>query len=116
MKLSKKAIAGIIAAVVLIVMFVTVPKKDAHMTAISEKWTKQMIDDCKDEQEKSLCMALGGNMVNKVLTSKLEVSNYGLCSVGRIKGDKKTKTVSFGILGMVFVSSMDKEQLEKSVK
>ena len=46
-----------------------------------------------------------------MLVSKLDVSNYFIFSIGSLQDGTKSKMVSFGILGHVFTSGLDKEAL-----
>lgn len=115
MKLSKKAIAGIGAGVVLLLLVCTVPNKDDHKQAIAKECLASMEKESKTEKEQ-MEAALGASMIGKVLDSSLEVSNYGIVSVGRISNGKESKTVSYGVLGHVFVSNMDEKTLEDSAK
>ena len=59
--------------------------------------------------EATVYASLGAGIIDKVLVSKLDVSNYFIFSVGSLQNETKSKVVSFGILGHVFTSELDKD-------
>ena len=115
MNLSSKAIKWIIAGVILLVLVVTVPSKEAHVKALTDELVEAMykVDMGK---EAAMAKALGPGLVNKALQGELEVSNYGILSVGRVKDGSGSKTVSLGILGHVFTFGVDEDALRKGLK
>lgn len=123
----KRGCAGwLIAALILAILFATMvftcPDRQDHEEAIQEV-TKEWMGDKIEEN-------LGGNgiigkIINKMITNItgfgtdmavsnfLDVKNYVVCSVGRIRiGDSEEKTVSLGIFGHVF--TFGKEDLEEA--
>lgn len=115
-KISGKLIALIVVALTIVVMFVTVPDKSAHVQAITDSVMATVPQDSLKTKDGIDMSVLGPNLIKKVLESKLEVANYGVVSVGSVQNEKKKQTISVGAFGHVFVGDVDKKSLDKAMK
>lgn len=115
MKLSKKVIGGIVAVAIVLLFVVTVPNKDDHTEAIMQKCVAEMQQEEKSN-EANAGVALGASMVAKVLPTMLQVDNYGVVSVGKLVDGDKSKTISVGVLGHVFVGDLDDKMKDSDKK
>lgn len=109
--ISKKVWRIIIPAAILLVLAFTCPNKDKHVEAIHT----ELIDyvEEKSGSGEAKLASLGADIIDKVIVSKLDVSNYLLFSTGSLKERGKRKMVSLGILGNVFIFGLEKDTLEK---
>ena len=103
----KKAWHIIIPVAVLLLLCFTNPSKTKHVEAIHTELMKAL--EQQGGSEATVYASLGAGIIDKVLVSKLDVSNYLIFSVGSLQNGKKSKVVSFGILGHVFTSGLDKD-------
>ncbi|MGP1378668.1 MAG: zinc-ribbon domain-containing protein [Prevotella veroralis] len=103
----KKAWRIIIPVAVLLLLCFTNPSKTKHVEAIHTELMKAL--EQQGGSEATVYASLGAGIIDKVLVSKLDVSNYFIFSVGSLQNGKKSKVVSFGILGHVFTSELDKD-------
>ena len=87
----------------------TNPSKTKHVEAIHTELMKVL--EQQGGSEATVYASLGAGIIDKVLVSKLDVSNYFIFSIGSLQDGTKSKMVSFGILGHVFTSGLDKEAL-----
>ncbi len=116
-RLSKKVIAVAIIVIAVIILALSCPNKQTHvealdnaiMTALTESMAK---DSTMKGGADEFTTGLASSLVPKVLNSKLNVHNYFLFSVGELKDEGKTKTVSFGILGHVFPVGLSDSEKE----
>lgn len=121
----KKLIVTIVLVGVVLLLAFTCPDKQAHKDAI-DKVVSGVVDSKLDELDSGtgdvltqglsmLGSMFAAKMVDTFLDNRLTVDNYVVCSIGKIKLDDKTKTVSFGILNNVFTMSEEdvKENLKK---
>ena len=123
-KLKKNQTVLIIAAAVLLLFIITCPSKDSHKEAIvnemNEAIDESMESDISQNEGMGGMAMLGKaficKMLDAALDSELQVSNYGICSVGKIQYQGKTKTLSFGILGHVFAFGKDDIKKELNQK
>ena len=119
-------IAALILALLFATMVFTCPNRMDHEAAIQEV-TKAWVDDKVDENLDAITGVGGvfGDLINKaikqltgigtdkVISNYLDVKNYVVCSVGRMKiGDNEEKMVSFGAFGHVF--TFGKDDIEKA--
>ena len=103
----KKAWRIIIPVAVLLLLCFTNPSKTKHVEAIHTELMKAL--EQQGGSEATVYASLGAGIIDKVLVSKLDVSNYFIFSVGSLQNGTKSKVVSFGILGHVFTSGLDKD-------
>ena len=103
----KKAWRIIIPVAVLLLLCFTNPSKTKHVEAIHTELMKVL--EQQGGSEATVYASLGAGIIDKVLVSKLDVSNYLIFSVGSLQNGTKSKVVSFGILGHVFTSGIDKD-------
>ena len=103
----KKAWRIIIPVAVLLLLCFTNPSKTKHVEAIHTELMKVL--EQQGGSEATVYASLGAGIIDKVLVSKLDVSNYLIFSVGSLQNGTKSKVVSFGILGHVFTSGLDKD-------
>lgn len=119
-------ITALILAILFGTMVFTCPDQSDHEQAIQEV-TKAWVGDKVDENLGAITGVGGvfGDLINKalkeltgfgtdkVISSYLDVTNYVVCSVGRMKvGDNEEKMVSLGVFGHVF--TFGKEDIEKA--
>ena len=110
----KKAWRIIIPVAVLLLLCFTNPSKTKHVEAIHTELMKAL--EQQGGSEATVYASLGAGIIDKVLVSKLDVSNYFIFSVGSLQNGTKSKVVSFGILGHVFTSGLDEEALSDMKK
>lgn len=104
----------------------TVPDEDAHRKALLEaanSYVNDKVDDAVGTTGiggtlgkglKAVKQAVGAPAASLLLKQYLEVENYGLISIGKLKkGDEKTM-VSVGIYGKVFTPNT--EQIDEALK
>ena len=119
-------ITALILAILFATMVFTCPSRADHEAAIQEV-TKAWVDDKVNENLGGITGVGGvfGDLINKALkeltgigTDKiidkfLDVENYVVCSVGRMRvGENEEKMVSLGVFGHVF--TFGKEDIEKA--
>jgi hypothetical protein len=119
-------LAALILAILFATMVFTCPDRQKHEEAIQEV-TKAWVGDKVDENMGSITGMGGvfGDLINKalkeltgfgtdkVISSYLDVTNYLVCSVGRMSiGNNEKKMVSLGLFGHVF--TFGKEDIEKA--
>ena len=109
LNIPKKAWRIIIPVAVLLLLCFTNPSKTKHVEAIHTELMKVL--EQQGDSEATVYASLGAGIIDKVLVSKLDVSNYFIFSIGSLQDGTKSKMVSFGILGHVFTSGLDKEAL-----
>lgn len=110
----KKIITLVVAIAAILLLALTCPNKQAHqdkikviMSSIVEEGLNKEASD--DEKGFALLGSLfATKMVEVALDQKLDVSNYVVCSVGKVSFEGKTHYISFGILNQVFVLGQDK--------
>ena len=105
----KEKLFNIIPVAVLLLLCFTNPSKTKHVEAIHTELMKVL--EQQGGSEATVYASLGAGIIDKVLVSKLDVSNYFIFSIGSLQDGTKSKMVSFGILGHVFTSGLDKEAL-----
>lgn len=85
--------------VLILLLALTCPGKEAHVDKIRTTLANAVEE--KNGEDSALGI-LGALFVSKVadvyLDSKLEIDNYVVCSVGKVRMDGETTTLSFGIL------------------
>ena len=118
-------IAALVLAILFGTMVMTCPDRADHEAAIQEV-TKAWVDDKVDENLDAITGVGGmfGELINKalkeltgvgtdkVISNYLDVKNYLVCSVGRMKIGDNEKMVSLGLFGHVF--TFGKEDIEKA--
>ena len=105
----KKAWRIIIPVAILLLFGITNPSKTKHVEAIHTELMKAIAQEGGNEA--TVYASLGAGIIDKVLVSQLDVSNYLIFSVGSLQNGASSKMVSFGILGHVFTTGLDKEAL-----
>ncbi len=102
--------------VLILLLALTCPGKEAHVDKIRTTLANAVEEKNGEDSELGI---LGALFVSKVadvyLDSKLEIDNYVVCSVGKVRMDGETTTLSFGILNQVFTFSKEtmKEAMSK---
>lgn len=92
---------------IIAVLFFTNPDKEKHIDVLQTKISELLSEKADDKVSATMTASLGGSIAKKVLESQLRIDDYYLFSLGKIKDKDTSKTVSFGILGMVFTSELD---------
>ena len=109
----KKILFLVILAAVVVGAVVTCPDKKAHKEALSDtfaEYASYKIDENKDnglsdvlnEGLKALRKVGGDKVVEATLSQFLEVDNYYVLSIGRLKQGGEKKLISIGLFGHVF--------------
>lgn len=109
----KKILFLVILAAVVVGAVVTCPDKKAHKEALADtfaEYASYKIDENKDnglsdvlnEGLKALRKVGGDKVVEATLSQFLEVDNYYVLSVGRLKQGGEKKLISIGLFGHVF--------------
>ncbi len=109
----KKILFLVILAAVVVGGVVTCPDKKAHKEALADtfaEYASYKIDENKDnglsdvlnEGLKALRKVGGDKVVEATLSQFLEVDNYYVLSIGRLKQGGEKKLISIGLFGHVF--------------
>lgn len=109
----KKILFLVILAAVVVGAVVTCPDKKAHKEALADtfaEYASYKIDENKDnglsdvlnEGLKALRKVGGDKVVEATLSQFLEVDNYYVLSIGRLKQGGEKKLISIGLFGHVF--------------
>jgi len=109
----KKILFLVILAAAVVGAVVTCPDKKAHKEALADtfaEYASYKIDENKDnglsdvlnEGLKVLRKAGGDKVVEATLSQFLEVDNYYVLSIGRLKQGGEKKLISIGLFGHVF--------------
>lgn len=103
-------------ALFVLLLFITCPDKSRHKEAIMKE-VKEAVRTEFSSDDGVIGMfgnMLTGGIIGIAIDNTLDVDYYGVCSVGRIGLDDKSKVVSFGILGHVF-TSFDSDDLKEKI-
>lgn len=86
-------------------MIITCPTKEQHAEKIRSFAIQKMNDKIQDEDglTQGLAFLLGPYVVDKVLDYTLEVDNYFIFNVGRIKFDDVDKVATIGVFNNVIL-------------
>ena len=109
----KKILFLVILAAVVVGAVVTCPDKKAHKEALADtfaEYASYKIDENKDnglsdvlnEGLKALRKVGGDKVVEATLSQFLEVDNYYVLSIGKLKQGDEKKLISIGLFGHVF--------------
>ena len=109
----KKILFLVILAAAVVGAVVTCPDKKAHKEALADtfaEYASYKIDENKDnglsdvlnEGLKALRKVGGDKVVEATLSQFLEVDNYYVLSIGRLKQGGEKKLISIGLFGHVF--------------
>lgn len=95
----------LIAVIIAGVMIMTCPSKEQHAEKIRSFAMQKMNDEIQDKDglTQGLAILLGPFVVDKVLDYTLEVDNYFIFNVGRIKFDDVDKVVTIGVFNNVIL-------------
>lgn len=111
---------GLIIAILVIIgllvaMALTCPKKEQHVTVLTEKMN-YILSDTVDSQDdfKVLSAMFGSAIAKQVLNMYLTVDDYVLFSVGRIEYKGENNLLSVGAFGHIFTIS--NEELKRRVE
>lgn len=109
----KKLLFLVLLAALVVGAVVTCPDKKAHKEALADtfaEYASYKIDENKDnglsdvlnEGLKALRKVGGDKVVEATLSQFLEVDNYYVLSIGRLKQGSEKKLISIGLFGHVF--------------
>ena len=118
-KKSNKGMIVAMAILIVIVLFaiITCPKKEQHVTAlsdlVSEVFSQELLQGDNSDMA-GLGMLLGNALITPVIKSAIQVDDYVLFSVGKLPQQGEEKTISVGAFGHVFTIS--REQLKQSLR
>ena len=110
MKRVTKIIIGVIAVSALLV--ITCPSKEKHKRVIRNQLTELVKSEINTEDIDTenpfvkVLSAVGVQLLDNFIEKNLVVKNYGLFSVA--KAGEPAETISVGVLGMVFLSTKEK--------
>lgn len=103
---SKRIMWTVISVALIVTLVLSCPDKKDHVEALNSVVTsyldKKIYTDKDADGWTKLGQGVASLVMPHVLNSALEVDNYILFSVGKIKYDGEEKTVSIGVLGHVF--------------
>lgn len=120
-------LAGVVA--LLLVLALTCPKRQAHVDAMEAALTQALSTslhkaigssstDLLASPEGLVSGLLGSSLtslVSQAVSSRmLQVSNYGVCSVGRLVAGKESSVVTLGVAGHVF-TLFNQASLQKTI-
>lgn len=118
---NKKFIGLGISILLIALLVVTCPQKDAHQDEVRLMATNVLdkkILSSQPKEEFGTLSALGSlfvpELVDAFLGSRLKVYNYFVFSIGKVCYNGKSMVVSFGILGHVLALGQD--EMEKSLE
>ena len=103
-----------------LLLLVTNPSQDKHKLALKDKFISSITTELDKQKQKtgmeglqlSVATMFIDNMIDKTVTS----SSYLLFSTTKINIDGNEKTIGFGILGHVYLSSKIDEALNEGLK
>ena len=103
-----------------LLLLVTNPSQDKHKLALKDKFIGSITKELEKQEEKtgmeglqlSVATMFIDNMVDKTVTS----NSYLLFSTTKINIEGNEKTIGFGILGHVYLSSSIDEALNEGLK
>ena len=110
MKRVTKIIIGVVAVSALLV--ITCPSKEKHKRVIRNQLTELVKSEINTEDIDTenpfvkVLSAVGVQLLDNFIEKNLVVKNYGLFSVA--KAGEPAETISVGVLGMVFLSTKEK--------
>ncbi len=109
--MNKKVITLIVGLIVLALLVVTCPDRQAHqdtLRAVAISYVENSVAERTQDTSGVFGLigsVLSGPFINTFLDAKLQVHNYLVVSVGQITLGDTTKTVSVGLLNHVFTCS-----------
>jgi hypothetical protein len=103
-----KKVIGIVSLVVIGLLALTNPSEKAHKDKIKEELIKAMEPSKPSGGWELLGWNMGQTMVERLIDTQVKRTNYIVCS--RVAASNG-KTISFGILGMVFSDFKGKSDL-----
>ncbi len=103
-----------------LVLILTNPKEQAHRDAVRSKANtafqknlqQTQTDGGLEELGKGLGLLFGGLFIDKLVDNCVTSENYFLFSLTKVTIKEKTRTIGFGILGNIFISS----EIDKTLK
>ncbi len=110
MKKHKGCLAGIVVAVVVLLIFVfTCPSANKHKEVIAATMNTAVSNIATEEYGiiGTMGSMLAGGVVSAAMSELVTVDDYIVCSVGRLPYEGDSIVVSFGILNHVFTIHSD---------
>jgi len=110
--------------VVALILMATNPSHEAHAdkmkmelkSIMSSAMAKESgSNDGWEQAGAMLGMALGGGIIDMMVDNMLKTQSFLVFSLTQIEFDGETKTVGFGLLGNVFISSEVKKTLAENM-
>ena len=91
----------------------TNPRKEDHIDSIITFAVTTTYEDTLDEEDTygAIWATLGASLAEKLIENFIEVDNYILFSIAKVKKSNESKIISYGILGNVFLSPKAKKAL-----
>lgn len=114
-----KQIVLITVAVILIVAFFTNPNQAAHKEKVKSTITSLYQKQLKENQTTSnngfeaLGSLLGTSLINTMVENGVSCDNYLLFSITKITYEGQEKSIGYGLLGNVFLSSKIEEAFKQ---
>ena len=118
----KKLLVIIILLLVAVLMTLTVPDKQQHKEAMMEAISEYVEEEAVDKLGDNMLARLGKGIIVKTvetaLNSKLQVDNYYLFNITRVRIDGENQMLSLGMFGHVFTFDKEtlREKLEESMR
>ncbi len=119
--MNKQQFIILISVIIAGILFATNPKESDHRSAVKDKANLIFQKVMKEKSDGNDATAgfgllLGGYLVDRVIETAVTRDNYLLFSLTKIRFQDQDKTIGFGMLGAVFVSSKVDEALAEKKK
>jgi len=103
-----------------LLLLVTNPSQDKHKLALKDKFISSITTELDKQKQKTgmegLQLSVATMFINNMVDNTVTSSSYLLFSTTKIKIDGVEKTIGFGILGHVYLSSKIDEALNEGLK
>lgn len=116
-KFRKKWVTALVLIFILVALVVTRPNKEQHAEKIKELAMSVMTDNISDEDKmtQGLAIFFGPFIVDRFMDLGLQVDDYLIFNIGRIKFQDTNKPVSIGIFNNVFLL-VEPKQIREAAK
>lgn len=103
-----------------LLLLVTNPSQDKHKLALKDKFISSITTELDKQKQKTgmegLQLSVATMFINNMVDNTVTSNSYLLFSTTKIKIDGVEKTIGFGILGHVYLSSKIDEALNEGLK
>lgn len=107
----------LIIIVVVAILGFTNPSKEDHLDALIVVISKEAYDDIIEDQNAigALGASIGSSLAKSFAQNFIEVDNYIVFSIAKVERNNKTKIISYGVLGNIFLSTEVKEAYNSKI-